>query len=116
MDKVGKNVIYILVDFIIFFYLIIGNRVIKMFKDIIDDLFKNQMVCKELSIDISYLVVLMDDGDVVLLNMDSLMQVDRWSLKDEVEDVMGVFCIKSDNFQVFVLVNIEIGGVLRSEF
>lgn len=41
MDKVGKNVIYILVDFIIFFYLIIGNRVIKMFKDIIDDLLKN---------------------------------------------------------------------------
>lgn len=31
------------------------------------------MVCKELSIDISYLVVLMDDGDIVLLNMDSLM-------------------------------------------
>lgn len=31
------------------------------------------MVCKELSIDISYLVVLMDDGDIVLLNTDSLM-------------------------------------------
>ncbi|XP_052688159.1 NACHT domain- and WD repeat-containing protein 1-like isoform X1 [Crassostrea angulata] len=115
MDKAGENVIYTLADSITLLHLITGNRVTKMFKDITDDPSKNQMVCKELSTDTSHLAVLMDDGDVVLLNTDSLMQVDRWSLKDEVEDVMGVLCTKSDNLQVLVSVNTETGGAPRSE-
>ncbi|XP_052687210.1 NACHT domain- and WD repeat-containing protein 1-like isoform X2 [Crassostrea angulata] len=115
MDKAGKNVIYTSVDSITLLHLVTGNRVTKMFKDITDDPSKNQMVCKELSTDTSHLAVLMDDGDIVLLNTDSLMQVDRWSLKDEVEDVMGVLCTKSDNLQVLVSVNTETGGAPRSE-
>ncbi|XP_048764016.2 NACHT domain- and WD repeat-containing protein 1-like [Ostrea edulis] len=115
LDKAGKYVIYTSADSISLLHLVSGNRITKLFKDITDDPSKNQMVSKKMSTDTSHVVVLLDDGDILLIDTDSLMQIDRWTLKDEVEDVMGILCTKNDNLQVLVAVNGESGGKKTSE-
>ncbi|XP_061198397.1 NACHT domain- and WD repeat-containing protein 1-like [Saccostrea echinata] len=115
LDKAGENVIYTSDDSITLFHLVSGNRVTKLFRDITDDPSKNQMVSKVMSTDTRHVAILLDDGDVLLLDSDSLMQVDRWTLKDEVEDVMGILCTKSDNLQLLVAVNSESAGSKKSE-
>ena len=115
LDKAGKHVIYTSPDSITLIHLVNGNKVTKLFKDITDDPSKNQMVCKVMSTDTCHVVVLLDDGNVLLLDTDSLMQVDRWTLQDELDDVMGILCTKSENLQVLVSVNTETGGKCSSE-
>ncbi|XP_061195706.1 uncharacterized protein LOC133203923 [Saccostrea echinata] len=115
LDKAGENVIYTSHDSITLFHLVSGNRVTKIFRDITNDSSKNQMVSKVMSTDTRHVAVLLDDGDVLLLESDSLMLVDRWTLKEEVGDVMGILCTKSDNLRMLVAVNSESGGSKKSE-
>jgi WD40 repeat protein len=115
LDKAGKYIVYSSADSITLLHLVSGNRITKLFKDITDDASKNQMVSMRMSTDTSHLVVLLDDGEILLIDTDSLMQVDRWTLKDEVEDVTGILCTKSDNLQVLVAVNRESEGKKTSE-
>ena len=115
LDKAGKLVIYTSTDSVTLVHVGTGNKVTKSFKDITEKLCKINMVCKAMSADTCHLVVLLDDGSVLLLDTDSLMLVDRWNLPEKLEDVKGLLCTKSDNLQVLVSVNTETGGTHKSE-
>jgi WD40 repeat protein len=61
------------------------------------------MIFKRVSTDTKHLVMLFDNGDIVLLRFNNLEVVGRWSLRGQVADVADIICTNAEQLTVLVI-------------
>ncbi|XP_056017514.1 uncharacterized protein LOC125672012 [Ostrea edulis] len=102
VDGNGHFVIFTSQDSVILTDLIENIKIQKQFQNLDNGVSsKRKIICKRVSTDTKHLVMLFDDGDIILLKINNLEVMNRWTLHGNVADVVDIVC--TEHFTVLVI-------------